>query len=60
MTNSSQASSSNNMAINSDEYVEAQRISTPTAQDTFNFDASDIGSLAAYGDFEEYSGPAIN
>ncbi len=48
------------MAINSDEYVEAQRISTPTAQDTFNFDASDIGSLAAYGDFEEYSGPAIN
>ena len=44
---------------NSDEYMEAQRL-TSQAQDTFNFDTSEIGSLAVYGDFDEYSGPSIN
>ena len=48
----------NNKFANSDEFMEAQRFAQ--APETFDFDASEVGQVPSFGDFEEYSGPSVN
>ena len=49
-------SSLNSNQVENDGYIGAQA----QQQETFEFDSSEVGAAAMYGNFEEYTGPSLN